>query len=460
LIIEFPSTGGMFNAWTVRTSKLLRYVSSQDFAVAAFEILFIIFTVYYTLEEVVAIGFFGRAYLKDPYNLIDWFILGLSYTTIILSLYRTIAVSVLLDSLLANTNQFANFDTLTYCQELFNQASAIMIFFAWIKVFKYISLNKTLDQLSSTLKRSAKDIMYFIVIFFIVFFAYGAMGFLLFGETIPDYQNFPKTLFTLFRLLLGDFDFVTLRTFFPILGPLFFASFVFIGFFVLLNMFRAIINDSYSKVKEEMEENEPEFMLSDYLKKNYGKVVTRMNLRRNRIMDIEEVLKSEEVAGKNELDFGTWRKMLKKKGYADMEIESLFARYDKDSDHKLNELEKLKLVRDITKARKNITEEFKNFKDKRVSKMKKDAFEVGDDEPADAAPVLGPNGEPVAPVSEEPEARQMTRDDFEYAVGRIDRMELSVANIINKIDRLFAHLERMEIEKMKKHQEIASKLKA
>ncbi len=207
----------------------------------------------------------------------------------------------------------------------------------------------------------------------------------------------------------------------------------------------AIINDSYTKVKEEMAESQPEFMLSDYLKLNYGKVVDRMNLRRNRIVDIEEVLKSDEVASKDELDYGTWRRLLKKKGYADMEIEALFSRYDKDSDHRLNEMEKLKLVRDITKARKNITEEFKNFKEKRVSKSKKDAFEVGDEQEE--------NEEEVGP-------RQMSRDDFEYAVGRIDRMELSVANIINKIDRLFSHLEKMEIEKMKKHQEIANKLKA
>jgi hypothetical protein len=176
LVVEFPATGGMFNSWSVRTSKLLRYVSSLDFAVAAMEILFILFTIYYTLEEVVDIGFSGCRYFKDPYNFIDWFILGLSYVTIGLSLYRTIQVNILLDSLLSDTTQFQNFDTLTYCQELFNQASAIMIFFAWVKIFKYISLNRTLDQLSSTLKRSAKDILYFIVIFFIVFFAYGALA--------------------------------------------------------------------------------------------------------------------------------------------------------------------------------------------------------------------------------------------------------------------------------------------
>ena len=58
-----------------------------------------------------------------------------------------------------------------------------------------------------------------------------------------------------------------------------------------------------------------------------------------------------------------------------MEIEALFARYDKDSDHKLNEVEKLKLVRDISKAKHNISEEYRSFKEKRNTKSKQDAFE-------------------------------------------------------------------------------------
>jgi hypothetical protein len=58
-----------------------------------------------------------------------------------------------------------------------------------------------------------------------------------------------------------------------------------------------------------------------------------------------------------------------------MEIEALFGRYDKDCDRKLNELEKIKLVRDIAKARNNLSEEFKNFKETRKTVTKKDAFE-------------------------------------------------------------------------------------
>lgn len=58
-----------------------------------------------------------------------------------------------------------------------------------------------------------------------------------------------------------------------------------------------------------------------------------------------------------------------------MEIESLFSRYDRDFDRKLNEIEKIKLVKDIAKARKNIKNEFQNFKQNRDTTTKKDAFE-------------------------------------------------------------------------------------
>ena len=117
--------------------------------------------------------------------------------------------------------------------------------------------------------------------------------------------------FTLFRIILGDFDFVSLRNSFPYIGPAYFMAFVFFGFFVLLNMFMAIINQAYGKVKEEMNAAQPDFMLSDYLKLNYSKMVDRLNLKRDRILDIQAVLKSDEVTQKDELDFNVWRTELK-----------------------------------------------------------------------------------------------------------------------------------------------------
>lgn len=52
LIMEFPPTGGVLNSWSIRTSKLFRYSSNFDYFVLACEILFVLYTIFYTIEEI------------------------------------------------------------------------------------------------------------------------------------------------------------------------------------------------------------------------------------------------------------------------------------------------------------------------------------------------------------------------------------------------------------------------
>ena len=73
--------------------------------------------------------------------------------------------------------------------------------------------------------------------------------------------------FTLFRIILGDFDFHQLEAANRYLGPIFFMLFVFFVFFVLINMFLAIINDTYSEVKGDMANQMNEFEMTDYFKR-------------------------------------------------------------------------------------------------------------------------------------------------------------------------------------------------
>jgi len=46
-------------------------------------------------------------------------------------------------------------------------------------------------------------------------------------------------------------------------------------------MFLAIINDTYSEVKNDMTTQKSEFELRDYLKKSYEKVLNRLNVKRD-----------------------------------------------------------------------------------------------------------------------------------------------------------------------------------
>ena len=72
--------------------------------------------------------------------------------------------------------------------------------------------------------------------------------------------------FTLFRIILGDFNFQALQQANRILGPAYFILYVFFVFFVLLNMFLAIINDTYSEVKAQLAEQEDEIDMAGFFK--------------------------------------------------------------------------------------------------------------------------------------------------------------------------------------------------
>ena len=56
--------------------------------------------------------------------------------------------------IIQNPDDYADFTSLGYLGTMFKSAVAICVFFSWVKLFKYISFNKTMTQLASTLGRS------------------------------------------------------------------------------------------------------------------------------------------------------------------------------------------------------------------------------------------------------------------------------------------------------------------
>jgi hypothetical protein len=58
LIFEFPAVGGLITSSIFRTVKLIRYVQSFDYFVLACEIFFVLFIIYYTIEEILEVKFY------------------------------------------------------------------------------------------------------------------------------------------------------------------------------------------------------------------------------------------------------------------------------------------------------------------------------------------------------------------------------------------------------------------
>lgn len=178
LIAEFPATGGMFTSWQFRTLNLLENSSDAPIALYLCFFLFIIFIVYYTIEEMHEIKTLGFIpYISNTWwNYLDLFTILISIALVFFLFYRKYIITKIFNeatmdgeiseygqvptsavnggnstvSLQIETYQF---DTLGFWSAQFSNVLAVLSFVAWIKIFKYISFNKTMSQLSSTLSR-------------------------------------------------------------------------------------------------------------------------------------------------------------------------------------------------------------------------------------------------------------------------------------------------------------------
>ncbi|NXO15531.1 PK2L1 protein, partial [Oriolus oriolus] len=357
LVVEFPATGGAIPSWQIRTVKLIRYVSAWDFFIVACEIVFCVFIFYYVVEEALELRIHKLQYFTSIWNILDVVVILLSIVAIGFHIFRTTEVNRLLGELLKHPNTYADFEFLAFWQTQYNNMNAVNLFFAWIKIFKYISFNKTMTQLSSTLARCAKDILGFAIMFFIVFFAYAQLGYLLFGTQVENFSTFVKCIFTQFRIILGDFDYNSIDNANRVLGPIYFVTYVFFVFFVLLNMFLAIINDTYSEVKEELSSQKDELQLSDILKQSYNRTLTRLKLKKEQISDVQKALQN----GTKQLDFEEFKNSLKELGHADHEITAAFSRFDKDGNHILDEEEQQQMKCDLEAKRVALNTEIENL---------------------------------------------------------------------------------------------------
>ncbi|KAM6185786.1 polycystin-2-like protein 1 [Rhynchocyon petersi] len=360
LVVEFPATGGAIPSWQIRTVKLIRYVSNWDFFIIGCEIIFCVFIFYYVVEEILELHIHRLHYLSSIWNILDLVVILLSVVAVGFHIFRNLEVNRLMGKLLQQPNTYADFEFLAFWQTQYNNMNAVNLFFAWIKIFKYISFNKTMTQLSSTLARCAKDILGFAVMFFIVFFAYAQLGYLLFGTQVENFSTFMNCIFTQFRIILGDFDYNAIDNANRILGPIYFVTYVFFVFFVLLNMFLAIINDTYSEVKEELAGQKDELQLSDLLRQGYNKTLLRLRLRKERVSDMQKVLQG----GEQEIQFEDFTNTLRELGHAEHEISELtatFTRFDQDGNCILDEKEQARMRQNLEEEKVALSTEIETL---------------------------------------------------------------------------------------------------
>ncbi len=163
-------------------------------------------------------------YFRDPWNCFDFAIIVLSLTTA-------------------------------------GQFSTIARLIRLLRITRLVTKSAELRAIVSTLVRSIPSIFNILILFSILFFIYAIVGYHLFRDIDPQHwSSFLTSFTTLFQIITLEGWVNVMEPIVTALGPiywLYFASFIVIGTFIIINLFISVIvrksEEAYKQVQRESE---------------------------------------------------------------------------------------------------------------------------------------------------------------------------------------------------------------
>jgi hypothetical protein len=154
----------------------------------------------------------------------------------------------------------------------------------WMKLLKYLNAFPHMAMMTKTVTYAMAPSLSFLMMFFVFFMGYAQGLTMVFGGAIRDYSNIKFSMMSLFRALIGDFDVEAMMKADKFVGPVLFIIFIMVGMIFLINIFIAVLTESYDKAKiqvfgdafderEKRWEGAPTFI--DYFRESYTRLAAR-----------------------------------------------------------------------------------------------------------------------------------------------------------------------------------------
>lgn len=184
------------------------------------------------------------AYFRSMWNLLE--VVNLLAFLITLIMYFIFLGSPERGNLnLESLNYIPELEGLASKATLYYNISAFNLLICAFRTFKYFRLNARMASLWNSLRRAGGDIASFLLMFFILLMGFLLFGWISFGADIPAFNSFPNSWGSCWNFVMGNPpDYVLLSKSNRVLGPLFFMLFTIFIFFIMVNMFVAILSDA------------------------------------------------------------------------------------------------------------------------------------------------------------------------------------------------------------------------
>jgi len=156
-------------------------------------------------------------------------------------------------------NRYQEMGNIASMYSLSFMLDSVSILVSFFKIFKYLRIFASANLLIYTIASAARSMAYFVFVLILFLIAAVIIATQMFGTSLLTFSSYTVTVVTLAQMLLGvvDIYWEMIRTSpQPLLALVFFFIYIFLMFFVLVNIFLAILNDAYAKAQEDQTDAE------------------------------------------------------------------------------------------------------------------------------------------------------------------------------------------------------------
>ena len=199
-------------------------------------------------------------YFKDLFNMLDWTRFLIVFCA--LGLRIVLMLDTTRDFHVTETATFIDIEYISLLYGYYGLLTCIITIWSLLSFIQYFNLSTKLKNMKGTLATSGAELLPFMIVFALFYSTYALVGMYLFGHSLEPFMDYWNAINSCFEMMNANFPFADLEPALPrdegidatyIAGLFFFYSFIFLHYFVLLNMVIAIVVDSYGQVKGDQE---------------------------------------------------------------------------------------------------------------------------------------------------------------------------------------------------------------
>ena len=147
-----------------------------------------------------------------------------------------------------NSQDYQDLMAPAYIYKLLTNFEGVALFFAYLTMFKFLQSSSSISIISGTLLQSILSMLFFFMIFAMIFMGWVLLSYKLFGKDTVDYKSIASSANTLMQVILGENNLDVISRFDLYSASIFFVCASLLNNFIMLNIFLAIINESYDTV--------------------------------------------------------------------------------------------------------------------------------------------------------------------------------------------------------------------